>query len=253
MTVDDATYQRAQTNGTVLTEEPDVMRKDLAEMLELAEINRGILDVQMFGRGPNASVDLQLSGDVRLTFERFADVTKPPALTAHLASIGIARTFKGREAALAGALISRLARHHDGESAEAIAAEWGREFVRLAALQEADLDDQAERWRAFASLRGLNPARDAGEDRSSHSLACAAVVLADKTSGVRLVRCGWFLSYVRREVGGMYSPQSLGTQMERAGWQRSGREGRIKATCPDDPRRTLIWRFYSVPNGWDDQ
>jgi hypothetical protein len=120
----------------------------------------------------------------------------------------------------------------------------------LAALQEVDLDDQAERWRAFASLARLNPARDAGDDRSSQSLAEGCVVLADRTSGVLLVRCGWFLSYVKREVGGLYSPQALGTQMERVGWQRSGSEGRVKATCPGAPQRTLNWRFYSVPKGW---
>jgi hypothetical protein len=252
VTIDSGAFQRAQTNGTVLGEEANVQRQELAKLLGFEEIDRVIVDVQMFGRGPSASVDVQLSGDLKLVFEQFGDITKGPALTAHLAAIGIARTFKQGEAALVGALIFRLARHHDSESADDIAREWGSEFLRLAMLQEVDLDDQAERFRAFDSIARLNPARDAAEDRTTHSLALASVVLEDKASGLRLVRCGWFLSYVRREVGGMYSPQALGTQMERVGWQRSGSEGRIKATCPDG-HRTLNWRFYSVPKGWGDE
>lgn len=250
MTISSADYARAQTNGTALAADPDEMRGRLAEMLGLPEIDRVLVDVAMFGRGPTASVDLHLSGDMRLSFDRFDATTSGSSLTAHLASIGIARTFKAADAALVGALISRVARHHDSESADEVAREWGAEFLRLAAVEEVDLDDQAERWSAFSSLAPLNPARDAGEDRSSHSLACACVVLVDRATGTRLIRCGWFLSYVKREVGGMYSPQALGTQMERVGWERSGTEGRIKATSPGTPRRTLNWRFYSVPKEW---
>jgi hypothetical protein len=249
MTVDSAAFQRAQTNGTALVEGPDVMRAELAEMLALSEIDRTIVDVQMFGHGPTASVDLQLSGDVKLTFERFSDITKPPTLTAYLASVGVARTFKGTEAALAGALISRLAEHHASADVDEVVREWGSEFLRLAAVQEVTLDEQAERWRAFSSLQGLNPARDAGEDRTAFSLAQASVVLLDATSGVRLVRCGWFLAFVRRETG-TYSAATLDTQMARVGWLRSGSEGKVKATAPDG-RRTLNWRFYTVPNGWE--
>ncbi len=239
-----------QDNGTILSEPPEAMRERSAAMLGLEQIGATVVDVQMFGRGPSASVDLQLSGDLKLTIG-FGDITKPPALTTHLASIGIARTFTGKDAALVGALISRLARHHETESEDSVAREWGCEFLRLAAIGEVNLDDQAERWRAFSALEHRNPASDCGEDRSAHALASVSVVLVDPGTGVRLVRCGWFLSYVRREVGGMYSPASLGTQMERVGWQRSGSEGRIKATCPGAPR-SLNWRFYTVPQGWDE-
>jgi hypothetical protein len=251
VTIDSATFQRAQTNGTILGESADVQRRELADLLGLDGIGRTIIDVQVFGRGPSASVDVQLSGDQKLTFERFGDITKPPALTAHLAAIGVPRIFKGAEAALAGALISRLARHHESVSADEIAAEWGREFLRLAPLQEVDLDDQAERWRAFSSLEHIN-ADDGAEDRSANVLAQRCVVLMDRPSGVRLVRAGWFVSFVRRQVGGMYSPQALGVQMERVGWERRGKEGRVKATSPDGGR-TLIWRFYSVPTGWGEE
>jgi hypothetical protein len=251
MTISSGAFERAQNNGTVPDDDPQAMREALTQRIAFAEIGQTVVDVRMFGRGPNASVDIQLTGDMKLTFERFGDITKPPALTAHLASIGVAQTFKGSEAAVVGALISRLAEHHDSGTADDAAREWGTEFLRLAAVQETDFNDQAERWRAFSSLEPLNPARDAGEDRSSFTLAQASVVLLDRKSGVRLVRCGWFLSYVRRE-NGTYNAAILDTQMARVGWQRSGGEGRIKATAPDG-RRTLIWRFYTVPTEWGEQ
>lgn len=250
MSGDDRAFKRAQQNGTILDETAEEMRAQLANILALEEIDRVVLDVQIFGRGPTASVDVQLSGDLKLTFDRFGDITKPPALTSHLASIGVAKTFKGGEAALAGALVSRLAKHHESESEESIAREWGSEFLRLAPTQDVDLGDQADRWRAFASIESRNPAKDAGDDRSAYTYAQACVVLVDKTSGTRLIRCGWLLGYVKREAGSIYSPERLGTLMDRVGWQRSGRDGRVKATSPTLPR-TLNWRFYSVPKGWE--
>jgi hypothetical protein len=145
MTVDSAAFQRAQTNGTVLSESADVQRQELAELLGLDELDRAIVDVQMLGRGPAANVDVRLTGELRLRFDRFSEVTNGSTLTSHLASFGVARTFKVAQAALAGALIAKLAQHHENESKESIAREWGTEFLRLAHMREADLDDQAER------------------------------------------------------------------------------------------------------------
>lgn len=231
---------------------PEEIRERLADMLGLGDVGRTIVGAELFGRGPAASVDLRLSGDLKITFERFGDVSKPAALTAHLmSSVGVAKVFKAPDAAIVGALIFQLARHHGEHTEDEAAREWGCEFLRLANWRDVDLADQEDRWRAFSVIAVLNPPHDAGEDRSGHSLACASTVLADKSSGVRLVRCGWFLGYVRRE-GGTYSPASLGTQMARVGWERRGGEGRVKATCPGDRRRTLNWRFYTVPKGWEE-
>ena len=84
MTITDATFQRAQSNGTVLSERPDVQRDELSKMLGVSEIGRTVVGVQMYGRGPAASVDVRLSGDITLTFERFSDITRGPTLTAYL-------------------------------------------------------------------------------------------------------------------------------------------------------------------------
>ena len=100
----------------------------------------------------------------------------------------------------------------------------------------------------MARLLGLATADlvwDAGDRPTAHALAAGSTVLVDR-EGTRYVRTGWFRSYVRREVGGLYSPAALAAQMERVGWRRPGSQGRVEATSPSDGR-SLVWTFYTVP------
>jgi hypothetical protein len=69
----------------------------------------------------------------------------------------------------------------------------------------------------------------------------------DRATGTQYIRTGWFRQYVRRELGGVYDAARLATRMERLGWQRPGREGRIMARWED---RSLVWTFYVVDSGW---
>jgi hypothetical protein len=225
----------------------------LTGQLGLSEAGLQVVGAEVFGRGPNASVDLRLSDGASLTFERFADVAKPAALSAYLVTVtGVYRAFKGPDAGVIAAAIHRLANHHAEASADEAAREWGAEYLRVAPVLTVDLNDQEERWRAFASLARLNPTTDAGEDRSAQALAAASTVLCDSGTDKRLVRAGWFQSYVKREVGGLYSPAALVVQMQRVGWQRQNAQGRVKATCSTDGRE-LAWSFYVVPAGWEQE
>jgi hypothetical protein len=150
---------------------------------------------------------------------------------------------------LIAAAIHRLAQHHAEDEADEQAREWGCEYLRTASTFGVDMADQTDRWRAFSTLARTEPAKDAGEDRSAYALAAASVVLAER-SGIRFVRTGWFQGYVKREVGGLYSPAALITQMEAVGWTRPNSEGRVKATSLTDGR-ALGWRFYVVPPHWE--
>ena len=237
---------QAATNHTLT---PGELRTTLTELLGLPEIGRTVIGARMFGRGPNASVDIALSGDETLMFERFSDVAKPTVLATYMASYGIAMSFKQADAIRVAALVSQLAEHHTVDTADAMAREWGYEYLRLATVQEVNMDDQLGRWQAFSALQRVEPGRDSNEDRSPAGLAAAGLVLQDHESGVRFVRCGWFLGYVRREVGSLHSPQQLAQLMQRVGWDRRGVTGRIKATSPDGCR-TLQWSFYTVAKEW---
>jgi hypothetical protein len=69
--------------------------------------------------------------------------------------------------------------------------------------------------------------------------------------GTRYVRCGWYRENVRAHDGTV-SALDLAHRMERVGWLRRGTHGRIKATCPTRSQ-TLVWTFYEIPDGWENQ
>ena len=243
---------RAHLNGKPAEQTPEDLAAFLTDQLGLAEVGRRVVGADVFGRGSKALADIQLSDGARLAFERFADVAKPAALTAELVTqTGVYRAFKGAEAGAVAAAVHALAKHHaEGDADEAV-REFGSEFLRLAPTIDVSMDDQADRWRAFSELARMSPARDAGEDRSAAALAAATSVLVDRASGQRYVRAGWLQAYVKREVGGLYSPAALATQMERVGWTRPGSQGRVKATSPTEAR-SLVWTFYVVESDWED-
>ena len=227
----------------------------LTDALGLDVAGLKVTGAEVFGRGPKASVDVHLSDGARLTFDRFSDIPKPTMLVAYLVTqTGVPVAVNGAEAGQIAAAIFQLAQHHTEASEDEAAREWGCEYLRIAAQLAVDLSDQADRWRAFATLARDNPARDAGEDRSAYTFAQMSTVLVDCGGGSRLVRTSWFQHYVKREVGGLYSPAALAVQMQRVGWQRPNSEGRVKATCPTDGK-CLGWSFYRIPQEWpeDDQ
>jgi len=232
---------------------PDPTADDLSDALGLTEHGLKVTGANVFGRGPNASVDLALSDGSTLRFERFSDIVKPALLATYLVTLtGVVSSFKGPQAAWIAAGIYKLAKHHDEADEDDATREFGTEYLRVAPTEDVDMGCQADRWRAFSTQARLSPARDAGEDRSAEALAAASVVLVDPATGKRYVRTGWFQSYVKREVGGLYSPAALAQQMLRVGWTRPNSEGRIKATSPTDGR-SLGWSFYVVEADWDAQ
>ncbi len=96
----------------------------------------------------------------------------------------------------------------------------------------------------FSELNAKNPAGDAREE--GVPIVRANVLLVD-SNGARLVRCGWFLAYVREST--YISPRELAHRMERVGWTRRGTTGRIKASAPKR-EATLAWSFYIVAGDW---
>jgi hypothetical protein len=249
--------QLEQMSGQALssgngTPGPDALCEMLTEQLGLTDAQLAIVGATIYGRGEDARVDVHLRGQERpLRFNRYADIGKPSALqTALMTQFAVVRTFKLLDALGIGATIHKLAEHRIEADEDESACEWGAEYLRVAPTEELNLGDQAERWRAFEAMARLEPARQAGDDKSPYGIAAHSVVLVDRETGQRLVRAGWFQAYVKREVGGVYSPVTLATQMRRVGWQRANSEGRIKATAPTDGR-VLAWRFYTVPAGWE--
>lgn len=224
----------------------------LTALLRLDSIGRKVTSASIFGRGPDALVDVHLDNGERIAFARFADITKPSMLNPTLiTTLGVAAGLTGPEAAQVAVTVHKLARHHDQADEDSVVREYGVEFLRFSPSIDLAMLDQRERWDAFTALSRMNPASDAGEDRSAAAYAACGTVLIDTATETRYVRAGWFQQYVKREAGGLYNPTRLVQSMLRVGWERPNTQGRVKATDPDAARQ-LAWPFFTVAARWED-
>ena len=128
---------------------------------------------------------------------------------------------------------------------------YGRELERVVFTRcrfvDVDMTDQRQRWGAFSHLATIDPWRQRQTDGTPYA---AATVVLRHTTGARFVRCGWFYTYARTLDLGVGQAE-LAHRMQRAGWQRRGTRGAIKATAPDR-HAELSWTFYTVPAQWQE-
>ena len=156
--------------------------------------------------------------------------------------------LKAPQAIQAVALVRTIAEHTVSETMDSLSRGWGLTFMQSAPAIDIDINDPHERWQAFSTLERTDPYAEARHAATTIAQAC--LVLAH-TDGSRYVRCGWFRTYVRTEEPALSSHQ-VADRMKRIGWERRGTEGRIKARQPGGHRQ-LVWAFYIVPAGWEDQ
>jgi len=221
----------------------------LAALLDLPSIGLQIRGARIVGRGSKASADLRLSDDTTISFESLRDVGNATRLALEVAACtGATPKLKAPQALQAIRLLRMIADHEETFTSDDIAREWGTVYLDGTAVEDIDFDDQRARWRAFSNMRGLDPAgaRRAG---TTASIAAGSVVLRTP-DGTRFVRAGWFAEHVRE--GENVSPADIAHRMERVGWQRRGKTGRVKATSPTDGRQ-IGWNFHIVPAGWEDR
>ena len=221
----------------------------LAALLDLPSVGLEIRGARIVGRGSKASADLHLSDETSIAFESLRDVGNATRLALEVAACtGATPKLKAPQALQAIKLLRAIADHEEAFTTDDIAREWGIVYLDGTALEDVNLDDQHARWRAFSNMRGLDPgaARRAGV---TPSIAAGSVLLRTP-DGTRFVRAGWFAEHVRE--GENVSPADIAHRMERVGWQRRGKTGRIKATAPTDGRQ-LGWNFHIVPAGWEDR
>jgi hypothetical protein len=223
-------------------ESPDMAAAlhELSELLALGTVGRRVVAARLIGRGSAASVDLILDDDTTVTFERFGDMTRPALLATEIATTtGAVPALKQPQAMRVVVLVRQVAQQHEAMSIDEAAIEWGVAYLQDADVIETDLRDQGERWRAFCELRDRQLTHD--------PLRPVAVVLLEP-DGTRTVRSRWFADSVRLADRTVTYPQ-IATRMQRVGWRRSGRAGRMKATSPRTGS-TLIYNVLTVPAGW---
>ena len=230
--------------------------EELAELLRLARAGLRVLAARL--RGTYLEVDLS-NGDT-IYCERFAELWTPQGLARWVTqSTGVdAYGIKGAEAAKASAIIRQLAEITHERTIADIGRDHGLMFLELAPLETFTLNDQADRYRAFAKLDRLDPAADARYEAGLYNAAEGAAIarhslaLIDRATGWRLVKCGHLFSMVKA-LGEVASPAELSRRMVAAGWDRAGKSGAITAT-PTAPRsRRLVLRLWRIEPTWGEE
>ena len=210
---------------------------ELNALLGLNDIGRRIDRVSVYGRGTRGIAHLQLDDGDRIVLDPISTYTTVPKLTAEMAvQVGASPELKGPDLTRMLVLLRLLGEQHELHEQSDQASELGAEYLRGAAIAEFEMRDQASRWRAFSYL-------DSTDNQG--------IVLQDTETGLRYVRIGWFEQYVR-SLTSPGVPDQIVRAMTALGWSKPGREGKIKATAPDRPAR-LSWRFFVVPEGWEDR
>jgi hypothetical protein len=222
--------------------------EELAGLLELPAGLR-IASARTVGHGSRASADISFSDGSSVTFDTLSDFANPNRLAVQLgAAIGVAPILKRPDALRAMVLLCAIAEREETATADDIATEWGVTYLQAAEVLTVDLDDQTERWAAFERLNRHDPWAEA--KYRGCGLAHAGLVLAH-LDGARFVRTGWFSAFARSQDAAAGGNADIAQRMERVGWRRRGRRGRVKATPPSRPGQ-LAWSFFVVEAGWED-
>jgi hypothetical protein len=223
--------------------QPPELRDELARLLRLADKEIRVLAIRMIGNGSTAALELDLSNGLTIVTEHFGDLWTHSGLAKFVTqNTGIdAGTITKVEAGRANALIRQLAEITAATRTGDLGRDHGHDFLRRAPHEQFQLHDQTDRYSAFAELERCDAK---GIHRPEDSL-----VLLDERDGIRFVHCGHLFVAVqgRHEVS---HPGELARRMELAGWWRTGKRGRVKATSPTT-KHEIVLPFWRVPAGWE--
>lgn len=209
----------------------------------LTAVGKSVDRIGAFGRGSRADVYFHLDDGGQIEFKPLGAFTTANKMNAELALQAGARP--GLDAPKMQELLTLIHGLADHQRSVEIADrswELGSEYLKRAADGNFVFDDQESKWTAFSRLDCHEDARKRG---------AADIVLVDTVTGKRYVRTQWFTEYLKPRTN-TGEPDRMMKELERLGWFKPGREGRIKATSPTMPR-TLQWAFFVVPKGWEDE
>lgn len=231
--------------------QPPELRHELAQLLRIDPLQ--INAVRLRGNGPGATLELDLSNGLEVITEKFGDLYSHTGLARFVTqSIGVdAGAITKKDASRANALIRQLADITRDVTTGDLGRDHGFAFLRDAPVAQFVFTDQADRYRAFTRSEESDYSSQRGRRRKVNVIDPAdSLVLQDVNSGWRLVRCGHLFEFVRSN-GEVAHPGELAKRMVLAGWSRSGKRGRIKATSAATTR-VITLTFWRVPPGWEE-
>lgn len=243
-----------------LERKPDALDR-LAELLRLAENGLRVLAVRLFGNGLTASLEVDLSNGETIECDRVKDLWTASGMGAWITwSVGIdAGKITKANATEACGIMARIAAKASGRRLRPVdlGRDHGLGFLQAAPLETFRLNDQADRYRAFALLDRLKPT-DPDVDPfertrwpDAETIARRSLVLLDVT-GWGFVKTGHLFSYVKA-LGQVSHPLELGIRMSLAGWERAGKRGDTTATPIGGLAPRLKLRLWRIPPGWGEE
>ncbi|MGZ4215002.1 MAG: primase C-terminal domain-containing protein, partial [Solirubrobacteraceae bacterium] len=207
---------------------------ELNELLGLAAIDKRVDVVKMFGRGGRAHVRLELDDGGWIQLDPVGACATPMKLAHEIAlQTGAAPEFKTEQVKRVLVLFRLLGEHHEAVTVADMAFELADVYLRDAVVVDVDMNDQASRWRSFSDLVNR---RDA--------------ILLDSKTGLRYVRIDPFRSYLANHCA-PGEPHIVMSELQRAGWKKTGNRGLIKASQPGG-RGELVRTFLIVPDDWEE-
>ncbi len=243
------------------TEGGDQLLAVLTKELHAQQVKLTVTGVEVSGYGDAARTTITLSDGSKVDFARLEHVANATRLGDVLsATAGISAEFTKLQARRIAAHIRRyVGRTNEGRDQEQ-ATTWGVDFLRQVATQKFTFTDTVSRFVTWQQLTNHDP-EHVVERVSEHTTRRAKVdgadayarnciVAVDTSTGKRYIPAGWFQEYVRRTSTGAKPQMVAGLMLHPdVGWERPGKEGRIKATGEPRP---IVSAFYVVPKGWED-
>jgi len=225
---------------------PQAILGTLTKELHAGQVGLSVTDLRVSGN--RVSIVFSDGSELAARAEHIATASK---LGAELATtIGIAADFSTLQARRIAAHVRRYAGRSNELREREQAITWGIDFLGLVETKVFDVADQGSRFRMWRLLHEHDP-EEKTSLRGAEAYARKSLVAADKATGIRYVRAGWFQEFVRR-TGTTANPQDVAGWMLDVGWQQRGQKGRIKATDPKGLDKPIAVAFYEVPKGWED-
>jgi hypothetical protein len=240
--------------GAVTRDDPPAERlAHLNRVLRVDKTGEPITSVIVDGYEESSSIVLVRAGARNIVFPGAATMLNQNRLPAIVGAVIRRRlpAFKKEEAADIADLIWSLSTMRNIYDSVESATGYGRSYVYAATLTAPILNARGKvsgalAWPVFDELQ-----RD--EAAADNVGATPAARLVPWTSDERLVVRTWFHRHVQRDLGhDALSEQRIASLMGMAGWESLPRpRSALTVHNPADNSKTLQFRFYVVPDGWE--
>jgi hypothetical protein len=230
---------------------PNATRGELAGWITVA-LGLGedpIEKAEAYGRHDDARIALELTSGRRITYERQADLFESKVLIRRVVIATGAQIahYASADAQIIATAVLRMAETLVEDDSRSEACEWGRDFLKGAAMNRIEISEFATPAGRYEGLAALVEWRPSSILPPGTPAAERAALILDRATGTRLVRVSDLAAHVRGQVGRALSWGALHGRMVEVGWEH------LREVEQRQPRGTdrKKCHLYAVPRGWE--